>query len=118
MPIMLIPISFCFSAFFCLLPLISKHFNKPKHRFDDALPKPPPTSLLPTGHQRNDLPDTQPLAPSHAPISTLYSEIHWKNGGGGQDDDGDGGDDEGDGDEEDGDDDNECYFLLFLLLTT
>ena len=114
---MLIPISFCFSAFFCLLPLISKHFNKPKHKFDDALPKPPSTSLLPTGHQRNDLPDTQPLAPSHAPISTLYSEIHWKNGGGGQDDDGGGGD-EGDGDDEDGDDDNECYFLPILLLTT
>ena len=28
---------------------------------------------LPTGHQRNDLPDTQPLTPSHAPIS-IFSD--------------------------------------------
>ena len=51
--------------------------------FPTYFPTYPPTyPSLPTGHQRNDLPDTQPLTPSHAPISIFSHDDHYHDGDG------------------------------------
>ena len=55
---------------------------------------------LPTGHQRNDLPDTQPLTPSHAPISIFSHDDHYHDGDG------------ADGHYDDDDDDFLCISLI------